>query len=48
MDINVELLEKEINIYQENEENEENEEILKKDRNYICLYDFYCLNNNSP
>uniref|UniRef100_A0A6C0IGF0 Protein kinase domain-containing protein n=1 Tax=viral metagenome TaxID=1070528 RepID=A0A6C0IGF0_9ZZZZ len=51
MDINVKLLEKEININdtsEENyksEENEENEENRKKDRNYICLYDFYCLNN---
>ena len=44
MDINVELLEKEINT-EENEENEEKEELIKKDRNYICLYDFYCLNN---
>lgn len=50
MDINVELLEKEINIEEneeneDNEDNEENEEPIKKDRNYICLYDFYCLNN---
>ena len=51
MDINVELLEKEIDINEESEESEESEEYdendkpLKKDRNYICLYDFYCLNN---
>jgi hypothetical protein len=42
MDINVELLEKEINIDEEHEETEEN---TKTTRNYICLYDFYCLNN---
>jgi hypothetical protein len=45
MDINVELLEKEINIDDEGEEFDENEETLKKNRNYICLYDFYCMNN---
>jgi hypothetical protein len=45
MDINVELLEKEINIDDENDENDENDELIKKNRNYICLYDFYCVNN---
>lgn len=45
MDINVELLEKEINIDDENDENDENDETPKKNRNYICLYDFYCINN---
>jgi len=57
MDINVELLEREINIYDKNEDNEDNEnnennednykneEKTKKNRHYICLYDFYCLNN---
>jgi hypothetical protein len=51
MDINVELLEKEINIDEEHEEIQEPDEIQeteekdKKYRNYICLYDFYCLNN---
>jgi len=42
MNINVEILEKEEEIVKQREKEEE---IVKKGRNFICLYDFYCLNN---